>query len=123
LRQLVGKVDFPGSALDKSHALRFSPAADAKGVNCRASLIQLVGGAERFHSDNQAWRGITMNMRTFLAGGAIAAALLLAACHKNDEASPNQVNAATELSNMADVNATDEMMNEDSGNQAVMNAG
>jgi hypothetical protein len=64
-----------------------------------------------------------MNMRTFLTGGAIAAALLLAACHKNDEASTNQVNAATELSNMADVNASDEMMNEDSGNQALTNAG
>ena len=64
-----------------------------------------------------------MSFRTFLTGGAIAAALMLAACHKSDEAATNQVNAATELSNMADTNANDEMMNEDSGNQAVTNAG
>jgi len=64
-----------------------------------------------------------MNIRIFLAGGAIAAALVLAACSKNDEAATNEVNAATELSNMADTNANDEMMNEDSGNQAVLNAG
>jgi len=64
-----------------------------------------------------------MTIRTFLTGGAIAASLLLAACHKNDEASTNQVNAAAELANMADINASDEMMNEDSGNQAMMNAG
>jgi len=64
-----------------------------------------------------------MNMRTFLTGGAIAAALLLAACHKGEEAQSNEVNAATELSNMADTNANDEMMNEDSGNEAVTNAG
>jgi hypothetical protein len=50
-------------------------------------------------------------------------ALMLAACHKTDEAATNEVNAATELSRMADTNANDEMMNEDSGNQAVMNAG
>jgi len=64
-----------------------------------------------------------MNIRTFLTGGAIAAALMLAACHKNDEAATNEVNAAAELSNIADTNANDEMMNEDSGNQAVLNAG
>ena len=64
-----------------------------------------------------------MSFRTFLTGGAIAAALMLAACHKSDEAATNQVNAATELSNMADTNANDEMMNEDSGNQAALNAG
>jgi len=64
-----------------------------------------------------------MNIRTFLTGGAIAAALMLAACHKNDEAVGNEVNAATELSNMADTNANDEMINEDSGNQAALNAG
>ena len=64
-----------------------------------------------------------MNVRTFLTGGAIAAALTLAACHKNDEAATNELNAAAELSNMADTNANDEMINEDSGNQAVLNAG
>jgi len=64
-----------------------------------------------------------MSFRTFLTGGAIAAALMLAACHKSDEAATDQVNAATELSNMADTNANDEMMNEDSGNQAALNAG
>jgi len=64
-----------------------------------------------------------MNIRIFLAGGAVAAALMLAACSKNEEAASNEVNAATELSNMADTNATDEMINEDSGNQALLNAG
>lgn len=64
-----------------------------------------------------------MTIRTFLTGGAIAAALMLAACHKTDEAATNEVNAATELSNMADTNANDEIMNEDGGNAAVMNAG
>jgi len=64
-----------------------------------------------------------MNIRTLLAGGAVAAALMLGACHKTDEAATNEVNASVELSNMADTNANDEMMNEDSGNQSVMNAG
>jgi len=64
-----------------------------------------------------------MNIRILLGSGAIAAALMLAACGKTDEAATNEVNAATELSNMADSNATDEMINEDSGNQAVLNAG
>lgn len=64
-----------------------------------------------------------MHIRTYLTGGALAAALMLGACHKSDEATTNEVNAATELSNTADTNANDEMMNEDSGNQAVMNAG
>lgn len=64
-----------------------------------------------------------MKIRTLLTGGTIAAALMLGACHKNDEAATNEVNAATELSNMADTNANDEMINEDSGNQAVLNAG
>ena len=64
-----------------------------------------------------------MTIRTFLTGGVIASALMLAACHKTDEAATNEVNAAAELSNMADTNANDEMMNEDSGNQAVLNAG
>ena len=63
-----------------------------------------------------------MNIRTYLAGGAAAATLMLGACHKADDAATNEVNAA-ELSNMADTNANDEMMNEDSGNQSVMNAG
>ena len=63
-----------------------------------------------------------MHIRTFLAGGAVAAALMLGACHKSEETTTNEVNAATELSNMADTNANDEMMNEDSGNQAAMNA-
>ena len=63
-----------------------------------------------------------MNIRTFLAGGAVAAALILGACHKTDQAATNEANASAELSNMADTNANDEMMNEDSGNQAVMNA-
>lgn len=63
-----------------------------------------------------------MNMRIVLTGGAIAAALMLGACHK-DAAATNEVNAATELSNMADTNANDEMMNEDMGNQAAINAG
>jgi hypothetical protein len=62
-----------------------------------------------------------MNIRTYLAGGAAAATLMLGACHKADDAATNEVNAA-ELSNMADTNANDEMMNEDSGNQAAMNA-
>jgi hypothetical protein len=48
---------------------------------------------------------------------------MLGGCHKTDEAATNEVNAATELSNVADTNANDEMMNEDSGNQAVLNAG
>jgi len=64
-----------------------------------------------------------MNIRTFLAGSAVAAALMLGACHKSNEAATNEVNAAAELSNMADTNANDEMMNEESGNQAAMNAG
>jgi len=64
-----------------------------------------------------------MNVKTLLASGTIVVALMLAACHKTDEAATNEVNAATELSRMADTNANDEMMNEDSGNQAVMNAG
>jgi hypothetical protein len=64
-----------------------------------------------------------MNIRTFLAGGAVAATLMLGACHKADEAATNEVNASAEVSNMADTNANDEMMNEDSGNQAAMNAG
>jgi major membrane immunogen (membrane-anchored lipoprotein) len=63
-----------------------------------------------------------MNMRMVLTGGAIAAALLLGACHKSDATATNEVNAATELSNMADTNANDEMMNEDMGNQAATNA-
>jgi len=63
-----------------------------------------------------------MNIRTLLAGGAIAAVLMLGACHKTDEAATNEVNASVELSNMADTNANDEMMNEDSGNQATLNA-
>jgi len=63
-----------------------------------------------------------MHIRTFLAGGALATALMLGACHKADEATTNEVNAAAELSNMADTNANDEMMNEDSGNQSAMNA-
>jgi hypothetical protein len=64
-----------------------------------------------------------MNIRMFLAGGAVAAALAAGACHKTDEAATNEVNAASELSNMADTNANDEMMNEDSGNQPIINAG
>jgi len=63
-----------------------------------------------------------MNIRTFLTGGAVAAALMLGACHKSDEAATNAANASAELSNTADTNASDEMMNEDSGNQAAMNA-
>jgi len=63
-------------------------------------------------------RGVIMNIRTLLAGGAIATALMLGACHKADEATSNEANASAELSNMADTNANDEMMNEDSGNMA-----
>lgn len=63
-----------------------------------------------------------MNMRTVLTGGAIAAALMLGACHKSDTTTTNEVNAATELSNMTDTNANDETMNEDLGNQAATNA-
>jgi len=59
-----------------------------------------------------------MNIRTFLTGGAIAAALVLGACHKSDEAAANEVNASAELANISDTNASDEMMNEDSGNAA-----
>jgi len=59
-----------------------------------------------------------MKIRTLLTGGAIAATLMLGACHKSDEAATNEVNASAELSNMADTNANDEMMNEDSGNMA-----
>jgi hypothetical protein len=66
--------------------------------------------------------GIAMNMRIVLTGGAITAALVLGACHKTDAAATNEVNAATELSNMADTNANDETMNEDMGNQAATNA-
>jgi hypothetical protein len=63
-----------------------------------------------------------MNMRMVLTSGAIAAALMLGACHKSDETATNEVNAAAELSNMADTNANDETMNEDVGNQAATNA-
>ena len=63
-----------------------------------------------------------MNMRMVLTGGAIAAALVLGACHQTDATATNEVNAATELSNMADTNANDETMNEDTGNQAATNA-
>lgn len=58
-----------------------------------------------------------MNIRVLLTSGAIATALLITACHK-EEAAPNEANAATELSNMGDTNANDEMMNEDAGNVA-----
>ena len=58
-----------------------------------------------------------MTIRVLLTGGAIATALLIAACHK-EEAASNGANAATELSNMGDTNANDEMMNEDAGNVA-----
>lgn len=61
-----------------------------------------------------------MIIRTYLTGGAVAAALMLAACHKNEEVATNEVKAAAEL-NLADTNSNDEMMNEDSGNQAAMN--
>jgi hypothetical protein len=47
---------------------------------------------------------------------------MLGACHKSDGAATNEANASAELSNTADTNASDEMMNEDSGNQAAMNA-
>jgi len=60
-----------------------------------------------------------MNIRVVLTSGAIAAMLMLAACHKSD--ATGQANAAAELSNMADTNANDEMMNEDMGNQAAAN--
>jgi hypothetical protein len=63
-----------------------------------------------------------MTMRVLMTGGAIAAALMLTACHKEAETTPSEVNAATELSNMADTNANDEMMNEDMGNTATANA-
>lgn len=59
-----------------------------------------------------------MNIRTFLTGGAIAAALVLGACHKSDEAATNEVNASAELANISDTNASDETMNEESGNTA-----
>jgi len=58
-----------------------------------------------------------MNIRVLLTGGAIATALLITACYK-EEAASNEANAATELSNMGDTNANDEMMNEDAGNTA-----
>jgi hypothetical protein len=54
-------------------------------------------------------------------GGAIAAALLMTACHPEATA-PNEANAVTELSNMGDTNANDEMMNEDAGNAVARNA-
>jgi len=38
-----------------------------------------------------------MNIRTYLAGGAAAATLMLGACHKADDAATNEVNAAAEL--------------------------
>ena len=58
-----------------------------------------------------------MTIRVLLTGGAIATALLITACHKQEAAS-NDANAASELSNMGDTNANDEMMNEDAGNVA-----
>jgi hypothetical protein len=64
-----------------------------------------------------------MQIRTFLTAGALGAALIVTACHKSDDGASNEVNAATELSNMADTNANDETMNEDSGNAALLNAG
>lgn len=62
-----------------------------------------------------------MNIRVLLTGGAIATALLITACHK-EAAAPNEANAAAELSNSADTNANDEMMNEDAGNAVAANA-
>ncbi len=59
-----------------------------------------------------------MNIRTYLAGGTLAAVLVLGACHKSDETTTNEVNASAELANVSDTNASDEMMNEDSGNTA-----
>lgn len=59
-----------------------------------------------------------MNIRTFLTGGALAAALVVGACHRSDEAVTNEVNASAELANISDTNANDEMMNEESGNTA-----
>jgi len=58
-----------------------------------------------------------MTVRVLLTGGAIAAALLMTACH-NEATVPNEANATAELSNMGDTNANDEMMNEDAGNTA-----
>jgi hypothetical protein len=73
-----------------------------------------------------------MNIRTFLTGGVIGAALLLAACDGGDSAVPQEMNAATEL-NMMDANAEDtewnsqatvnKLLNEDIGNAAMANAG
>jgi len=63
-----------------------------------------------------------MTMRIVLTGATIAAVLMLGACHKSAETATNEVNAATELSNMADTNANDETMNEDMGNGAATNA-
>jgi hypothetical protein len=63
-----------------------------------------------------------MNMRMVLTGGAIAATLVLGACNKGDATATNEVNAAAELSSMADTNANDEAMNEGMGNQAAINA-
>jgi hypothetical protein len=63
-----------------------------------------------------------MTMRSVLTGAAFAAALTLGGCHKSTETATNEVNAATELSNMADTNANDETMNEDLGNGAATNA-
>lgn len=57
-----------------------------------------------------------MTIRVLLTSGAIAAALLISACHK-EEAAANEANAA-ELSNMGDTNANDATMNEDAGNVA-----
>jgi hypothetical protein len=62
-----------------------------------------------------------MTIRVLLTSGAIAAALLISACHK-EAATPNGANATTELSNMGDTNANDEMMNEDAGNAMAANA-
>lgn len=62
-----------------------------------------------------------MTSREVLAGSAIAVALLLAACHKDETA--DAPNAAASSSNLADTNANDEMMDEDMGNQAAANSG
>ena len=58
-----------------------------------------------------------MNIRTMLAGGAIAATLMLAACQKSEApAAANDSNAV----DMADMNASD--MNDSMGNDDMMNA-
>jgi hypothetical protein len=104
-------------SIRNSQAIALARNAKKTGQKCDFGL-PLLGARGRAGK-----RGNAMNVRMALTGGAIAAALALAACHKSDATATNEVNAATELSNLTDTNANDESMDEGMGNQAAINAG